>query len=77
MNPSSFPPLVTMTPSPGPGPDPGPSPHPGPSAPPITLIQNQIAHYGYALLFILGSFGHTSSFFIFLRPTLYRISTSC
>ena len=68
MNASSLPP---------PGPN-NPGNYPGPPPmPPVTIIQSQIALIGYAILFILGSFGHTSSFLIFLRPTLRRISTSC
>jgi hypothetical protein len=58
------------------GPHPGPPPPP-PAAPIITNIQSHIALFGYAILFILGFFGHTNSFLIFLRPTLRRISTSC
>lgn len=77
MNVSSILPLVTTTYRPSPSPGSGSSPRPGPPAPPITVIQNQIALIGYALLFILGSFGHASSFLIFLRPTLFRVSTSC
>jgi hypothetical protein len=64
---------ASLIPPPGPG---GPG-GPPPPAPPITIIQSDIALFGYALLFIFGSFGHTNSFLIFLRPTLYRISTSC
>ncbi|CAF1091633.1 unnamed protein product [Rotaria sp. Silwood1] len=55
----------------------GLNPPPKPPAPPITDIQSNIALFGYALLFILGSFGHTNSFLIFLRPILRHISTSC
>jgi hypothetical protein len=69
MNATSLPLLVTINLGPGPG--------SGPPAPPITAFENQLALFGYAILFIVGSFGHTSSFLIFLRPTLYRISTSC
>ncbi|CAF1050782.1 unnamed protein product [Rotaria sordida] len=47
------------------------------SASPITVIQSNIALFGYALLFILGLFGHTNSFLIFLRPILNHISTNC
>ncbi|CAF1120880.1 unnamed protein product [Adineta steineri] len=54
-------------------------PRPGgpPPMPTITALQNDIALYGYALLYILALFGHISSFLIFLRPILNRISTSC
>lgn len=65
MSESSLPPLVTNP------------PRPPPATPPLTVVQNQIALYGYAILFLLGFLGHTSSLLIFLRPTLNRISTSC
>ncbi|CAF5073155.1 unnamed protein product, partial [Rotaria sp. Silwood1] len=48
----------------------GLNPPPKPPAPPITDIQSNIALFGYALLFILGLFGHTNSSLIFLRPIL-------
>ncbi|CAF2868082.1 unnamed protein product [Rotaria sp. Silwood2] len=76
MNASIFLPRIFNNSSPGSNPPPG-RPPPAPPAPPITAIQSNIALFGYALLFILGSFGHTNSFLIFLRPMLRRISTSC
>lgn len=59
-----------------------PPPFPGPGGPPppapiITNIQSYLALIGYVSLFILGTFGHTSSFLIFSRPILRPISTSC
>lgn len=65
MNASSFPPPPPGNNRPGP-----------PPAPPITVLQSQIALFGYAILFVLGLFGHTNSLLIFLRPTLRCISTS-
>ncbi|CAF4490889.1 unnamed protein product [Rotaria socialis] len=48
-----------------------------PGAPVLTPLESNIALYGYTLLYIIGIFGHTNSFLIFLRPTLRRVSTSC
>jgi len=76
MNASSFPPPTSSSFGPPPPGPPGPPPPGPPAAPPITIIQSNIALFGYALLFLLGSIGHTSSFLIFVRPTLRRISTS-
>ncbi|UJR23971.1 hypothetical protein I4U23_026938 [Adineta vaga] len=65
MNTSNFPSTVTG------------GPRPGPPAPPLTIVQIHIALCGYVILYVLGLFGHTGSFLIFLRPSLNRISTSC
>jgi len=42
----------------------------------VTVIQRNLALYGYIFLFLFGYFGHISSIIIFLRRTLRAVSTS-
>jgi hypothetical protein len=42
----------------------------------VTVIQRNLALYGYIFLFLFGYFGHISSTIIFLRRTLRAVSTS-
>jgi len=42
----------------------------------VTVIQRNLALYGYIVLFLFGYFGHISSIIIFLRRTLRAVSTS-